>query len=205
MTIRLLPDLAAMAVLLTVLYYLRRRHPQERVGLWIVGLIFIFVEAIAHTLYAPSGPWHIPTHIVALDAYLAAGIIFLWAAAMSLYPRRPTLVYLCFNTPPFAVLLTLYGLDVRIPFPYLAVIVSGTVIAIFSTSLAARMLNVSRAFWLIVPQLLIWGSAWISVAARHYRDAVYLPLFVLFLATAVMFQLSLPRRSLGKFCIVAGF
>lgn len=56
MNYHLLPDLAAMATLLTILYFLRRRHPQERVGLWLVGLLFIFLEAIAHALYAPSGP-----------------------------------------------------------------------------------------------------------------------------------------------------
>lgn len=205
MNIRLLPDLAAMAVLLTVLYYLRRRHPQDRVDLWIVGLICIFIEAIAHALYAPSGPWHVPMHVVALDAYLAAGIIFLWAAAEPLYPRRRTLVFLSLNTPLFVALLTLYGLDVRVPLPYRTVIVSGAVMAIFSIFVAARGLSVSRAARLIVPQMLIWGLAWISVAGQHYRDAAYLPLFVLYLSTAAMFQLSLPRRSLGKVCIVAGF
>jgi len=81
MNILLLPDLAAMATLLTILYFLRRRHLQEGVGLWIIGLLFIYVEAIAHFLYTPSGPLHVLTHIVALDSYLAAGIIFLWPAA----------------------------------------------------------------------------------------------------------------------------
>ena len=33
----LLPDLAAMAMLLGILYFLRRRHPGETVDLWLVA------------------------------------------------------------------------------------------------------------------------------------------------------------------------
>ena len=205
MNIHLLPDLAAMATLLAVLYFLRRRHPQERVGLWIVGLLFIFLETIAHTLYAPKGPLHIPSHVVALDAYLAAGMIFLWAAAEPLFPRRQTLAYLFVNTPALGALLTVYGLDIRTPGPYRVAIVCGAVLAVSSSFLIARSFRIGRAWWLIVPHLLIWGPAWFSISGRNYRDAAYFPLFVLYLATAVVFQLSLPRRSLGKLCTVSGF
>jgi diguanylate cyclase len=205
MNFRLLPDLAAMAALLAVLFFLRRRHPQERVGLWMVGLLFIYLEAVAHAVYSPRGPLHLTSHIVALDSYLAAGIIFLWAAAKSLYPRRPTLVYLLVNTPPLAALLTIYGLDVRTPGPYRIAIVVGAFVAAGSPFLINRTLKVGKAWWLLVPHLLIWGPAWFSVSGGHYRDAAYFPLFVLYLATAVIFQLSLPRQSLGKVCIVAGF
>jgi len=205
MSIRLLPDLAAMAALLAVLYFLRRRHPQESVGLWIIGLLFIFLEAIAHLLYAPRGLLHIPSHIIALDAYLAAGIIFLWAAARPLYPRRPTLAYLIINTPPLVALLTIYGWDVRTPGPYRIAIACGAVVATVSPFLINQTLRIGRAWWLLVPHLLIWGPAWFSVSGGNYRDAAYFPLFVVYLATAVIFQLSLPRRSLGKICIVSGF
>jgi len=205
MTIRLLPDLAAMAVLLVVLYFLRRRHPQERVGLWIVGLLFIFLEAIAHTVYSPRGPLHIPSHVIALDSYLAAGVIFLWAAAQPLYSRRATLTYLMVNTPPLAALLSIYGSDIRTPGPYLIAIICGALLAITSPFLINRTLKIGKAWWLMVPHLLIWGPAWFSVSGGNYRDAAYFPLFVLYLATGVIFQLSLPRRSLGKICIVSGF
>jgi diguanylate cyclase (GGDEF)-like protein len=205
MNIRLLPDLVAMAALLAVLYFLRRRHPQERVGLWIVGLIFIFLEALAHFVYAPRGPFHIPAHVVALDSYLAAGMIFLWAAAQPLYARRPTLIYLLVNTPALAALVTIYALDVRTPGPYLIAILCGAIVAAASPFLILRTLKIGKAWWLLVPHLLIWGPAWFSAASGHYRDVAYFPLFVLYLSTAVVFQLCLPRRSLGKVCIVSGF
>ena len=38
-----------------------------------------------------------------------------------------------------------------------------------------------------------------------YRDAAYFRLFFLYLSDAVVFQLSLPRKSLGKVAIVTGF
>src|SRR5271170_5300566 len=113
MNYRLTPDLAAMAVLLTILYFLRKRHPQERVDLWITGLLFIFLEAIAHAYYTPKGQWHLPSHVLALDSYLAAGVILLWDAAKPLFPRKPTLHYLLLNAPPVFAVLTTYGLDVR--------------------------------------------------------------------------------------------
>lgn len=205
MNYRLLPDLLAMAVLLTVLYFLRRRHPQERVGLWIVGLLFIFIEAIAHSFYRPTGPTHIPSHIVALDAYLAAGVIFLWAAASPLYPRRKTLTYLIANSLPLAAILTTYALDLRKPVLYHVIIACGLLIGIASPFVINRTFRLRAAWWLIITQLLVWIPAWISSSRNHDRDAAYFPLFVLYLSTALVFHLSLPRRSLGKVCIVSGF
>ncbi len=205
MNIRLLPDLVAMAALLAILFFLRRRHSQERVGLWMVGLLFIFLEAIAHTVYSPNGPLHQTSHIVALDSYLTAGLIFLWAASRSLFPRRETLIYLLFNSPSLAALLTIYGLDVRTPGPYRTAILIGGIIAAVSPFLITRTLKIGKAWWLVVPHLLIWGPAWFSVSGAHYRDAAYFPLFVIYLSTAVIFYLSLPRKSLGKICVVAGF
>ena len=205
MNYQLLPDLAAMATLLTILYFLRRRHPQERVGLWLVGLLFIFLEAIAHALYTTTGPLHIPSHIVALDAYLAAGVIFLWAAAQPLYPRTPTLRYLIINTPPLAAVLTIYGLDVRRPGIYLVVIACGLFLGITSPFILNRTWRLGKAWWLILAQCVIWGPAWFAASNGLYRDAAYHLLFVLYLSVAVVFQLSLPRKSLGKVAIVAGF
>ena len=76
MNYRTIPDLAAMGTLLAILYFLRRRHPQERVNFWIAGLLFIFLEAFAHAFYNPKSPWHVAAHLIALDAYVAAGSIF---------------------------------------------------------------------------------------------------------------------------------
>jgi diguanylate cyclase (GGDEF)-like protein len=205
MNIQLLPDLAAMALLLTLLYFLQRRHPQERVDLWLVGLLFIFLEAIAHAVYTPHGPWHRTSHIVALDAYLAAGVIFLWTAATPLFPRRPTLLYLIINTVPLCALLTTYGLDVRDPRPYYVIAISGLVLGVLSPLLVAGTLRPGRGWGLIPVQLCLWNTAWFYASHHMFRDAIYLPLFVLYLSVAVVFQFSLPSKSLGKVAIVLGF
>ncbi|WP_260703555.1 GGDEF domain-containing protein [Edaphobacter flagellatus] len=205
MNIQLLPDLFAMATLLTILYFLRRRHPQEGVGMWIVGLLFIFLEAIAHVFYMASGPRHIPAHIVALDSYLAAGMIFLWAGAKELYPRRATLVYLIANSLPLAAIETTYALDIRRSGPYHAVVVCGLVVGLATPFLLSRSFRLGKAWWLVLAQLAIWIPAWSAASQAQYRDAAYLPLFVVYLSVAVLFQISLPRRSLGKIAIVLGF
>ena len=205
MNIQLLPDLAAMATLLTILYFLRRRHPQEGVGLWITGLLFIFLEAIAHIFYMASGPQHIPAHIVALDSYLAAGLIFLWAAAKDLFPRRATLFYLLINGLPLAALETTYALDIRKPGPYHVVAVIGLATGLVTPFLLTRTSRL-RWGWLLLPlQVMVWALVWMFASSLMYRDAAYDSLFVVYFSIAVLFRFSLPRESLGRFAIVAGF
>jgi diguanylate cyclase (GGDEF)-like protein len=205
MNYRLIPDLAAMATLLAILYFLRKRHPQERVDLWIVGLLFIFLEAIAHAFYRPEGVWHGVVHKIALDYYLAAGLIFLWAAAKPLFSRKATLTYLLLNTPPPLAVLTTYGFDVRNRGLFQVFTACGLVLGVASPFLLARRLRLGRRWWLVAAQLVVWGSAWFFASTGMYRESAYLLLFGLYLAAAVVFQLSLPSRSLGKAAIVLGF
>ena len=205
MNIQLLPDLAAMATLLTILYFLRRRHLQEGVGLWIIGLIFIYLEAIAHFLYKPSGPLHLPMHVLALDSYLAAGIIFLLAAARGLFPKRLTLIYLLVNAPALVAIDTIYGLDLRSPELYHFAAVCGLALGLLTPFFLCRTVRLGKAWWLVLVQAAIWIPVWNFASNQMFRDTAYLPLFVLYLSAAVVFQLSLPKRSLGKISIVLGF
>jgi len=205
MNYRLTPDLAAMATLLTILYFLRKRHPQERVDLWISGLLFIFLESIAHAFYTPKGQWHLSSHVVALDAYLIAGGIFLWAAAKPLFPHKPTLYYLFLNAPPLLGILTTYGLDIRTPGIYRLFIVCGLLMGAVSPFLLVRSWKLGRAWWLVASQICVWGSAWFFASNGMFRDTAYIPLFAIYLAAAIVFQLSLPNKSLGKVAIVLGF
>lgn len=205
MNINLLPDLAAMATLLTILYFLRRRHLQEGVGLWFIGLLFIFLEALAHAFYTASGPQHIPSHMVALDSYLAAGIIFLWAASKELFPRRATLIYLMANTVPLAALQTTYALDVRHPIPYQVIATMGLAIGLATPFFLCHGLRLGKAWRLIFAQIVLWVSVWTYASNLMFRDAAYTALFLLYLATAIVFSLSLPRGSLGRIAIVMGF
>ncbi|HMG03234.1 MAG TPA: diguanylate cyclase [Edaphobacter sp.] len=205
MNIELLPDLAAMATLLTILHFLRRRHLQEDVGLWMLGLLFIFLEAIAHSLYQPSGPLHIPMHVVALDSYLAAGIIFLWAASKTLFPRRATQIYLGLTAFTLALMETIYALDARDPGPYYAVAACGLVLGVVTPFLLSRTYRLGNAWWLILVQSLFWVPTFYFASAHMFRDAAYFPLFLLYLSAAIIFSMCLPKKSLGRIAIILGF
>jgi diguanylate cyclase (GGDEF)-like protein len=202
----LLPDLAAMAMLLSILYFLRRRHPREAaVDLWLIGLLFIFFEAIVHAAYPAPGPWRLVAHVIALNCFYFAGAIFLWASGRDLFPRKPSLLYLLLNSLPPVALLTVYGLGVHDQKNYHAVAVCGLFLGVVSAFAIARTWALGKGWWAILVQFGAWVPIWIFASAGSFRDAAYFVLFVLYFVTAIVFQLSLPRKSLGKIAIVAGF
>ncbi|MCU1223386.1 MAG: hypothetical protein JWQ42_1479 [Edaphobacter sp.] len=194
-----------MATLLAILYFLRKRHPQERVNLWLIGLLFIFFEAIVHAAYPPAGPWRQAAHVVALNSFFAAGAIFFWAAGRDIFPRKHTLLYLLTNSLPVVALLTTYGLGRRAPHVYYAFILCGLILGVATPFLLARGWNIGKGWWLVLVQLCIWTPIWLFTSGSLFRDAAYFSLFAIYLATAVVFQFSLPTQSLGKFAIVGGF
>jgi diguanylate cyclase (GGDEF)-like protein len=205
MNFLLLPDLAAMAMLLSILYFLRMRHPREAVDLWLIGLLFIFFEAIVHAAYPAAGPWRTAAHVVALNFFFVAGAIFLWASGRDIFPRKAALRYLLVNSLPLSGLLTVYGLNIRDPGIYHAVAGFGLILGIVSTFAIARTWRLGRAWWILLVQLCTWIPVGLFASAGSFRDATYFLLFVLYFSTAVVFQISLPRQSLGKVAIVAGF
>ena len=76
MNLAFLPDLSALAILIALLLLLRRRHTQAQTDVWLIGLGFTLVEALAHTFYAPTGAPKVALHIIVLDCYLVAGLVF---------------------------------------------------------------------------------------------------------------------------------
>lgn len=205
MNYQLIPDMAAMATLITLLYFLRRRHPQENVGLWIIGFIFIFVEGVAHAFYVPQGRWHLTSHVIALDAYFAAGVIFLWAAGRQLDSHGPVRLYLLISATPLAAVLTAYGLDIRNPRIFHAFIAIGLALGVLPLLALARTWHIGRGWRLILGQIMAWVPMWFAISHGLYRDTAYFGLFFLYLASAIVFQLRLPRKSLGRYAIVGGF
>ncbi|HXC97132.1 MAG TPA: GGDEF domain-containing protein [Edaphobacter sp.] len=201
----LLPDLAAMAMLLSILYFLRQRHPRETVDLWLIGLVFIFFEAIIHAAYPPPGTLRTVAHVVNLNFFYIAGAIFLWASGRDLFSRRLYLLYLLINSLPPVALLTIYGLNIRVPAAYHGVAACGFVVGIVSAAAIAHKWTVRRVWWTLFLQFGTWIPIWLFASAESFRDAAYFVLFVIYFSTAVLFQLSLPRKSLGKVAIVIGF
>jgi diguanylate cyclase (GGDEF)-like protein len=200
-----IPDLAAMALLLAILYFLRKRHPREAVNFWLVGLLFIFLEAVVYAAYPPAGPWRLAAHVIALNSFFIAGAIFLWAAGRDLFPRKPALIYVVINSLPVFAFLTLYGLGHHNAYIDHAIAASGLIIGVVSAFLLARTAKLGHGWWLVLVQLCTWTPIWLFVSAGLFRAATYFVLSVLYLATAIVFQLNLPRKSLGKVAIVIGF
>jgi diguanylate cyclase len=201
----LVPDLAAMGLLLSLLLFLRRRHPHKTVDFWLIGLLFIFFEAIIHASYPAPGMLRLVAHVAALNSFYVAGAIFLWASGRDLFPRRPSFLYLAINSLPAVVLLTVYGLGGRNARTYQAVAALGLGLGILSAFAIARVWNLGRGWWTLFVQFGTWAPIWLFASSGSFRNAAYYVLFVLYFATAVLFRLSLPRKSLGRVAIVLGF
>ena len=205
MNFLLLPDLAAMALLLSILFFLRMRHPREAVDLWLIGLLFIFLEAIVHAAYPAPGPWRLIAHVIALNFFLIAGVIFLWASGRDIFPRKATLAYLLVNSLPVSALLTVYGLAIHDPRIYHVVAGCGLFLGVASAFAIARTWKLGRGWWILFVQCCAWIPIWLFTSNGDFRNAAYFLLFVLYFGTAVVFQISMPRQSLGKVAIVIGF
>src|SRR6202041_168301 len=104
-----LPDLLALAILIVILLLLRRRHPQGRADIWLLGLFFTLVEAAAHTFYPQNQipPKGLP--LIVMDCYLLAGVVFIWASGGYPFSRNAQLLYLALNSLPLLAITTLYG------------------------------------------------------------------------------------------------
>ncbi|MEZ2347279.1 diguanylate cyclase domain-containing protein [Terriglobus sp. RCC_193] len=198
----LLPDFFAMSLLVGVLLAVRQRHrDREGLRLWIGGLMLILAECAAHIIYmlrdAPL-PVHRAAHAIALDAYLLAGILFVFSAVPSLrgVPRRMLVV--CTNSLPLLVMLAYYGVDGRKPAVYWGCIVIGAGVKMIS---CLRMRS-----WLHFAVLtILWGSIAYFVFEAQYRNAVYVSLALVYLLCAIAFYQSLPRSSRGSVAVIGGF
>src|ERR1700685_578929 len=106
-----LPDLSALAILIVILALVRRSHSEERANAWLLGLVLTLIEAVAHTFYAPDRMPNKALHVIVLDCYLLAGLVFIWAAGDQRLTRGTRFLYLVLNGLPLMVLVTTYGLN----------------------------------------------------------------------------------------------
>jgi diguanylate cyclase (GGDEF)-like protein len=194
-----LPDLSALAILIVILLVLHRRHPQKQADLWLLGLFFTLVEASAHTFYAPNAMPNKYLHVIVVDCYLLAGLVFTLASGNKEEASKTRLLYLVLNGVPLLAINTLYGLHYRTPPPYFVVIAIGLVVGITSSIYL-------RGSWLRAGlQLCGWLTLGFLIYSREYRPAVYWSLSCIYGITALNFQRRLPANSTGKLAIVTGF
>jgi len=194
-----LPDLSALAILIVILALVRRRHSEERANAWLLGLVLTLIEAVAHTFYAQDRMPSRALHIIVLDCYLLAGLVFIWAAGNQRHTRGIRFLYLAVNGLPLLVLDTIYGLNLRVAHAYVPVIAIGIVAGVVSSILLRRSWQYAGLY------LAGWVALAVLVANGRFRPAVYLSLGAVYAIAALNFYRRLERRSTGKLAIVTGF
>src|SRR5271170_4833991 len=194
-----LPDLLALAILIVILLLLRRRHPQGRADIWLLGLFFTLVEAVAHTFYPMSGPLPKSLHLIVMDCYLLGGVVFVWASGGHSISTRVELLYLSLNSLPLLAISTLYGLHIYSAVAFFACMASGLVIGVASS------LYLRHNWRYAALHVCGWLTMGYLIHHAEYREAVYWSLCCVYTIAAVNFQRRLAHNSTGKLAIVTGF
>ncbi len=195
----LIVDTAALGALLLLLVWLRHRHHDRRVGLWIAGLVLIFAETVAHLFFLLPGPWHQASHALGLACYGLAAIVFIWGAfpARNATPRQRLLLWA--SGPPLLFLLVLYSYGVQRPDFY-----DWTIATMLGTGIWTILgLDLRRRYILL--RVAITAAMALGVAHGDLRLTVYLALAYAYALCAWSFWQTLPRGSIGRVVIVTGF
>jgi diguanylate cyclase (GGDEF)-like protein len=199
-----LPDIAGMVILMGVLDWLRRKYRDSSVDLWMLGLLFILLEAVAVAVLKNSPSLSRVSHAMALDAYVLAGVTFGWAARQDMIPGQWHLPLFLLPAVPLFALTTIYGWDVKTRPAYLTIVALSLVVgAIY----AARFI---RGTWRFRGKLLaihaaIWAPMIWMAATGQLRLLVYWGLTCLYLLVALSFRNRVQRGRIGGLVIVAGF
>jgi len=199
MNFAFLPDLSALAILIVILAMVRRRHSDPRADAWLLGLSFTLIESVAHTFYAPQGMPNKVLHLIVLDCYVLAGLVFNWAAGNQQLTRNARLLDLSLNGAALLGLTSIYGWNIRVSSAYVPAIAIGLLVGVATSILLRRR-------WLYAA---LYAAGWtvlgVMVAQQHFRAAVYLSLACVYGIAAFNFQRRLESRSTGRFAIVIGF
>ncbi len=194
-----LPDLFALAILIVILLQVRRRHSEARADAWLLGLFLTLIEAIAHTFYAPQEMPNGILHVIVVDCYMLAGLVFIWAAGDQRLTHTSRLLYLALNGTALLGLTTVYGLNIRVERAYVPVIVAGGIAGVASSVFLRHKWRYA------VLSVAGWGAIALLTSDGLYRSAVYWTLACIYAIAAINFQRRLERRSTGKLAIVTGF
>ena len=194
-----LPDLSALAILIAILLLMRRRHPQEQADIWLIGLLITLVESIAHIFYTQDGMPAKILHVVVVDCYLIAGLIFTWDSREHPLSVRTRFLYLALNAFPLLAINTTYGLHIYKASAYYPWIALGIIVATGSSLLLRRP-------WLVT---VVHLAGWIAIAALAYngkfRELIYWSLSGVYAIAGLKFQKRLPVKSTGRLAILTGF
>jgi diguanylate cyclase (GGDEF)-like protein len=199
MNLAFFPDLFALAILVVILVLLRRRHRDARADAWLLGLSFTLIESVAHTFYAPQGVPDRVLHVIVLDCYLLAGLVFVWAAGDQGLNQRVRFFYLALNGLSLLSLTSIYGWNLRYASVYVPAVVIGAIVGVASSLFLRR--NWRYALMCLVG----WGSIGVLVSRGNFRAAVYWSLGCVYAIAALHFLRRLQSKSTGRLAIVTGF
>lgn len=201
MDLLLLPDFIAIAMLVYVLFRVRGQRNDSVIGMWVVALLLILLEGASRIVYEMHTTLavHLAAHALALDAYGAAGAVFLLSASQGLRRMPRGRLVLCVNVLPHLLLFTAYGLDLHTHPLYLAIGVSGLLLGVLSPLLLQRLSPLYFSF------ALSWLPLLLCIRHSEYRTAAYICLFFLYGMSALFFSRSLPANNHGKVAVVGGF
>ena len=191
-----------MTLMLGVVALVHRRYPQHDIRPWMAGLLLIFLECLARAGYVMPLPaiWHNTLHVLALDAYLLAGICFVRASRAGAHRLPRAILFKLVNAAPAAVLLSGYGGGIHASSLFYPVVALCGVATAIGSSVALR-----RPARHVVTLLAVWLPVTAATFAHRPRVASYLLLGLLYLLIALLFALNLPKRSSGKIAVVIGF
>ncbi len=202
--IEAVPDLVGMLLMMGVLVWLRRRHSDERVDLWLCGLLFILVEVVAAHIYRFSAAGNLAAHVIALDAYLFAGATFGWAARQDDLRGRTQFAFFGLPILPMAILCTLYGLGTARTLSYVVVAAISLVVGLLVLLLSGKASRPVR--WALgAAHLVVWVPTLLLALAGQTRWLAYWGLTCLYLLVAFSFRRRVRRGNIGGIIIIAGF
>ena len=198
-----LPDIFGMLVLMGVLGWLRKRHRDDSVDLWLLGLFFILVESVAVAVLRGSSQLYEASHVIALDSYLLAGATFGWAARQDLLPGRSHLPFFALPAVPMLLMSTVYGLGVVSLPVYVYTAAASLLLGV--AYLAALDASVRLRSVLFVIHGVIWIPTLYLAWQGNLRSVIYWELTCLYLLVAVSFRRRVRKGSIGGVVIVTGF
>jgi diguanylate cyclase (GGDEF)-like protein len=198
------PDIAAMLILMGVLNRLRRKHRDSSVDLWMLGLTFILLEAIAVAVLRSSPAFNRAAHAIALDSYILAAVTFGWASREDRLPVawHPPV----FFPPalPLLLLATMYGFNAGTTQTYVYLcsltLAVGACILLLFASIGWR-----KRILLLGVHLALWGPMIWMAYTGNLRMLVYWGLTCLYLLVAFSFRKLLRNDGIGGLVIVTGF
>jgi diguanylate cyclase (GGDEF)-like protein len=197
-----------MLVLMSVLGWFRKRHRDERVDAWLLGMTFILAQMIATSIVHGAGWVPVLTRVVSLDAYLFAAVTFGWAARRDLLPSTSHLAEFLLPAIPLLLLTTLFGLfpapTVLLIQVFALVVGASVVLGLAYLLFVMRMSRKLRSL-LVLIHLTMWLPMLYFARQGRVREAVYWGLACLYMLVALSFRRRARAETIGPWVIMISF